>query len=226
MQTVALLQLLRLASPALPVGAYSYSQGLEWAIESGTVKDATGAERWISDLLQLNLAHYEVPLLSALMAAWQTRADAEAWRLNREYLASRESAELRAETLQMGYSMQQLLARLPDLSPVAREQAAALASPCWPSLYALAASDWGIPPEQALTAYLWSWLENQVMVLMKALPLGQVAGQTLLSRLMPQAGEVACRAGLLPEAHWHNLAPGFALASCHHESQYSRLFRS
>ncbi|QNM96352.1 urease accessory protein UreF [Chitinimonas koreensis] len=222
---LALGQLLRLASPALPVGAYSYSQGLEWAIEAGTVRDAATAERWIADLLQLGLAHYELPLLAALQGAWQAGDAAAAQRLNDDWLASRETAELRAETLQMGYSMARLLEGLPDLPAAARERAAQLRRPCWPALYALAAAAWGLDGEAARGAYLWSWLENQVMVLMKALPLGQAAGQQLLSRLLPLLAEAAAAAPA-DEDDWHNLAPGFALAACLHETQYSRLFRS
>lgn len=226
MHNLALLQLLRLASPTLPVGAYSYSQGLEWAIECGTVHDADSAAAWIGALLRLNLASYEAPLLAALMAAWQAGDLAEIARLDADYLASRETAELRAESRQVGYSMQQLLAGLPDLDPQLKELAAALQHPSWPCLYALAASSWQILAESAVAAYLWSWLENQVVVLMKALPLGQAKGQRLLSLLVPQAAEVARTAASLPEADWHNLAPGYALASCLHETQYSRLFRS
>lgn len=226
MQALQLCQLLRLASPALPVGAYSYSQGLEWAIEAGTVRDAASAEVWIADMLQLNLAHYELPLLAALLRAWQADDLAEVQRLNDDYLASRESAELRAETVQMGYSLAQLLGALPELGAQGQRQLAGLQRPCWPSLYALAARHWQLDGAAALTAYAWGWLENQLMVLMKALPMGQLAGQLLLSRLLPQLAPLAEQAGARPEADWHNLAPGFALACARHETQYSRLFRS
>ncbi|WP_374538923.1 urease accessory protein UreF [Chitinimonas taiwanensis] len=226
MQALQLCQLLRLASPALPVGAYSYSQGLEWAIEAGTVRDAASAEAWITDMLQLNLAHYELPLLAALLRAWQVDDLAEVQRLNDDYLASRESAELRAETVQMGYSLAQLLGALPELGALGQRQLAGLQRPCWPCLYALAAQHWQLDGAAALTAYAWGWLENQLMVLMKALPMGQLAGQLLLSRLLPQLAPLAEQAGARPEADWHNLAPGFALACARHETQYSRLFRS
>ena len=221
-----LIQLLRLASPALPVGAYSYSQGLEWAIESGQVADPATAESWIAEVLSLQLACYEAPLLLSLMRAWQATDQAGAQALSDLFLASRESAELRAETLQMGYSLGALLRTLPDLPAWAQDAATALATPTFPALYALAAATWTIPERDALTAYLWSWLENQIMVLMKALPLGQVAGQQLLSRLAPRLGNAVDHALQLDDALFSNFAPGLAIASCRHETQYSRLFRS
>lgn len=221
-----LIQLLRLASPALPVGAYSYSQGLEWAIESGRVVDPASAESWIGEVLSLQLAHFEAPLLCSLMRAWQATDQARAQALSDRFLASRESAELRAETLQMGYSLSTLLRALPDLPAHTRDAATALTRPTFPALFALAATTWAIPERDTLTAYLWSWLENQIMVLMKALPLGQVAGQQLLSRLAPRLDDAIGQALQLDEALFSNFAPGLAIASCRHETQYSRLFRS
>jgi len=112
--SLALVRLLQLASPALPVGAYSYSQGLEWAVEAGTVQDEASALRWIGDQLEWNLGRYEAPLLLRMLEAWQVGAGETVRELDAEYLATRESAELRAETLQMGYSMQRLLHELGD----------------------------------------------------------------------------------------------------------------
>jgi urease accessory protein len=88
-----LARLLQLASPVLPVGAYSYSQGLEAAIEAGDVRDAAGAACWIGDVLTLSVSRFEVPMLARLHAAWQA-GDAEAvHELNARFLASRETAE-------------------------------------------------------------------------------------------------------------------------------------
>ena len=109
-----LIRLLQLASPALPVGAYTYSQGLEWAVESGRISDEAGAGQWIGDLLSGAIGRFEAPLLFCLMSAWSTNDAAEIARLNADFLASRESAELRAETLQMGFSLNRLLADLRD----------------------------------------------------------------------------------------------------------------
>jgi hypothetical protein len=98
-----LVRLLHLASPALPVGAYSYSQGLEAAIESRIVRDAATAGAWIGDVLSLSVASCEAPILLRLIAAWEAGDTEEAARWNDELLATRETSELRAETCQMGY---------------------------------------------------------------------------------------------------------------------------
>lgn len=219
-----LLRLLQLASPMLPVGAYSYSQGLEWAIEEGTIHDAASGEAWIGHILQYGLARFEAPVWLHLYSAW---ADADAGALaywNELFIASRESAELRAETLQMGTSLRVLLLDLGEIDIEARTRLRALEPICFPTVFSLAAQAWDIPATAALSAYLWGWLENQVGALMKTLPLGQTDGQRLLRRLadgIPLAVEYAQRGEPLS-----NFLPGLAMASCRHETQYSRLFRS
>jgi urease accessory protein len=222
-----LARLLQLASPALPVGAYTYSQGLEWAVESGVIRDEAGAGRWIADLLQHGIGSYEAPLVIALMAAWSAGDQTEIDCLNGEFLASRESAELRAETAQMGFSMRRLLRDLRDDS-LAGVMATVEALPevAFPTVWAGIAAAWQIDPQAALTAYLWSWAENQVMAALKAVPLGQAAGQRLLAGLGRQIPAVAVDAKKLPETGWSNFTPAFAIASARHETQYSRLFRS
>ena len=222
-----LARLLQLASPALPVGAYTYSQGLEWAVESGVIRDETTAGRWIADLLQHGIGRYEAPLVFALMAAWTATDTPEITRLNAEFLASRESAELRAETAQMGFSMRRLLRDLRDesLSSIAAA-VDALPEVAFPTVWAGIAAAWQIDPQAALTAYLWSWAENQVMAALKAVPLGQAAGQRLLAGLGQQSPAVAVDARKLPETGWSNFTPAFAIACARHETQYSRLFRS
>ena len=222
-----LARLLQLASPALPVGAYTYSQGLEWAVESGVIRDEATAGRWISDLLDHGIGQFEAPLVSALMAAWTAGDLAEVACLNAEFLASRESAELRAETAQMGFSLRRLVRDLRD------EHLAGLAATveglpevAFPTVWAGIAAHWQIEPQAALTAYLWSWAENQVMAALKAVPLGQAAGQRLLAALGSQIPSVAVDAEKLPKTKWSNFTPGFAIACARHETQYSRLFRS
>jgi len=198
-------RLLQLASPALPVGAYSYSGGLEAAIEAGIVSDAPSAQRWIGDVLEHSVMRMEAPLLLKMIevpdAAW-----------NETFLASRETAELRAETVQMGYSLNCLLPEL-GIEPCAYEE------PSFPAVFAHAVRAWGIAPRQALTAYLWAWLENQVMAAVKAVPLGQTDGQKMLLALGARLHEV-------DEEEPGNFAPGLAILSSRHETQYSRLFRS
>jgi len=203
---MSLARLLQLASPTLPVGAYSYSQGLEAAIEAKIVFDAGTAEAWIADVLEFSVARMEAQVLRA-------QIDAPSQTLNDFFVATRETAELRAETLQMGEALARLLTHLGI--------AVAIEKPAFPSAFAIAARHWQIAPEEAVTGYLWSWLENQVMAAVKAVPLGQTAGQRILLEL---GGRLD--APVLPEESWSNFAPGLAFLSARHETQYSRLFRS
>src|SRR5258706_8250744 len=142
-----LAKLLQLASPTLPVGAYSYSGGLESAVEAGVVHDAASAGQWIGDVLEFSVSRMEAPMLLRMMKD-------QDW--NASFLASRETAELRAETVQMGYSLNRLLKDL-GLGEVPVEE------PSFPAAFAYAAAQWQIEPAVALQAYLWAWLENQVM---------------------------------------------------------------
>lgn len=223
---MSLARLLQLASPALPVGAYTYSQGLEWAVEAGTVQDEAGALRWIGDQLESNLGRYEAPLLLRMLEAWQVGAGETVRELDAEYLATRESAELRAETLQMGYSMQRLLHELGDFPPPLLAAIAVSPTPTLMLGWSCAAAAWQIPPTDALTAWLWSWAENQAMAALKAVPLGQAAGQRLLQEIGRRLPAVVECALTLDPADYSNFAPGFAIACCNHETQYTRIFRS
>jgi len=202
-----LARLLQLASPTLPVGAYSYSQGLEAAVEAGVVHDAPSAEAWIADALEYSLGRFEAPLLWRMMQG-------EA--LNELFLAGRETAELRAETLQMGHSLAKLVSEL-GLGGVPLEE------PAYPTVYAFAAERLKLDREAALLAYLWSWLENQVMAAVKAVPLGQTAAQRILLSL---GGRLEAIARAAPSVSLSNFTPALAALSARHETQYSRLFRS
>ena len=217
------LRLLQLASPALPVGAYSYSQGLEAAVEAGIVTDAASAERWIGDVLELALASMEAPVFLRLASAW-TASDAQAVaRWNAEFVASRETAELRAETLQMGYSLRSLLRGL-EVDEV--ERLDAIDAPAFPTAFTFAVAAWSIDVREALSAYLFAWIENQVMASIKVVPLGQTPGQRILGSLAQRIGAIVERAAAARDEDLCNLAPGLVLASTRHETQYSRIFRS
>jgi len=205
-------RLLQLASPALPVGAYSYSGGLEAAVEAGVVKDAATAQQWISDVLEYSVARMEAPILLRMM-------EGNLPDLNLLFLASRETAELRAETAQMGFSLNKLL---PDLGLERLE----LDEISFPAAFAHAAASWGMKPDDALTAYLWSWVENQVMAALKAVPLGQTDGQKMLLHLGSRIEETVGQASAMRDEDLGNFAPGLAVLSSQHETQYSRLFRS
>jgi urease accessory protein len=205
-----LARLFQLASPTLPVGAYSYSGGLEAACEEGVVTDAASAERWIGDVLEFSVARMEIPIVLRMMKV-------QDW--NEFFLASRETAELRAETVQMGYSLNRLFKDL-GLGEVPVEE------PSFPAAFAYAAAQWKIEPEAALQAYLWSWIENQVMAAVKAVPLGQTDGQRMLLALGNRIEELVKKAMQMKDEDLGNFAPGLALLSSRHETQYSRLFRS
>ncbi len=209
-----LVRLLQLASPALPVGAYSYSQGLEAAIDAGIVIDAASAEQWIGDVMEFSMSRMEAPILFRMI-----KSPSEAEALNALLLASRETAELRAETVQMGYSLNRLLPSL-GVEPLAFEE------PSFPAAFAAAVNAWQIGPHEALQAYLWSWLENQVMAAVKAVPLGQTDGQRMLLSLANRIPEIVSSAVVLRDDELGSFAPGFAILSSKHETQYSRLFRS
>lgn len=223
----SLVRLLQLASPALPVGAYTYSQGLEWAVERGTVRDESSAGRWIGDLIEHGIGRYEAPLVGAMMSAWSAADNASVTVMNAEFLASREAAELRAETVQMGFSLRRLLHDLRDdaLAPVI-DVVEPLAEVAFPTVWSGIAATWAIDREAAIAAYLWSWAENQVMAALKAVPLGQAAGQRLLAGLGRAISSIAAQRKDWPPSAWSNFTPGLAIASARHETQYSRLFRS
>jgi urease accessory protein len=214
-----LVRLLQLASPALPVGGFSYSQGLEAAIEAGIVRDAATARAWIGDVLRFSLERMEAPLFLRLCDASRGNDAAAARRWNELFLASRESAELRAETVQMGYSLARLLPELGIRAPEFDE-------PSFPAAFACAVAAWNIDPQQALIAYLWSWAENQVLAALKAVPLGQTHGQQMLLELGGEIERAAAAASSLANEELGNYAPGLALLSARHETQYTRLFRS
>jgi len=218
---IALTRLLQLASPVLPVGAYSYSQGLEAAVDAGIVRDAESARRWITDVLEFSVARMEAPVFLRLCAAWSAGDDADAARWNAFLLASRESAELRAEAAQMGHSLARLLGELGEEGGPG----------AWPEVsftaaYAYAAVRWNIAPEAALTACLWAWVENQVLAAVKTVPLGQTSGQRMLLVLGARVASAAALAATLDDDALGNYAPGLALLSARHETQYCRLFRS
>jgi urease accessory protein len=212
-----------LASPALPVGGFAYSQGLEQAIEDRWVTNREQAYVWIRDGLLLNLARQELPWWlhcyeAALHEQWAALLDG-----NHQLSALRETAELRLESLQMGYSMAKLFAQWPSTQALDELKEVAWS---YPAAYAALAACTGVEKETALAAYLWSWVENQVLAAIKTVPLGQIEGQELLHRLkqdIPAACKVA-QSTRITEAG--SAAFGLALTSTKHETQYSRLFRS
>lgn len=219
-------RLLQLASPALPVGAFSYSQGLEAAVEAGVVHDRATALSWLGDLLDYSLATMEAPLLLRLIAGFHAKEFTAVQHWNDWFLASRESAELRAETVQMGFSLARLLRELSGIDADRLTCIDKLAEISFPAAFACAVASWDLPPPQALSAYLWSWAENQVMAALKLVPLGQTDGQRMLLALGERLDAVVERAAQLGDDDIGVFMPRLAILSSRHETQYSRLFRS
>ena len=223
MMNTALIRLLQLVSPTLPIGAYSYSQGLEWAVEDGAIKNGQEAQQWIADCLTFGVARFEAVYLAHMMVAWSQHETARLSQLDAEFIASRETLELRSETLQMGYSMARLLSDLPGFPA---DALAEFSPRSFPLAWSCAAAHWQIPVEEAVAAYLWAWLENQVMAAIKAVPLGQTDGQRLLLDLGGRLPELAKQVAVAPWASSTNFLPMIAINSSLHEIQYSRIFRS
>ncbi len=218
--------LLQLASPALPVGAFSYSQGLERAIHDGIVADEAGAKRWILDLVAGPLAHFDAPAILRMHAAW-ARDDIETVaRWNERVLASRETAELRAETVQMGSSLAKLVGAWGRGAPGLLDGLAVLDTPAFPTAWAAAAVALDVGAHDAATAFLWCAAENLVAAALKAGPFGQLAGQRILLDAQRTVERAAAEAAVLGDDDLWSSAPGFAIVSALHETQYSRLFRS
>jgi len=220
---LALLRLLQLTSPALPVGAFAYSHGLEWAVQAGWVRSGQDAEAWIVGLLRHAWSRLDVPVLARLSAALDAD-DAAALERWRDWLcAARESAELLAEDLHLGQS----LARLAASFGVPRAARWAEEGRCpFPLALAATARHWGIALPHAALGCLWTYSEHLATAAVKLVPLGQTEGQHLLHRVAAHIPDAAAQGLALEDEEVGALLPGLALASALHEHQYTRLFRS
>ena len=234
-----LLQLIWLASPALPIGGFSYSEGMEAAVDAALVKDEETAAAWLLGQLHLTLARADLAVLAQAIPAWQQRDMRRIDELDAWVLQTRETSEFRQQTEQMGRSLVEWLKSVrPELiSAVRAEPVEALAGPStssgrtelfysYPIAFALAASATGASTRDCLLAFAFGWAENMVQAALKSVPLGQSAGQRVLGRLsrdIPDAVDVAL--ALHDEAR-QAFSPMLAILSARHETQYSRLFRS
>jgi urease accessory protein len=230
MDSAALLQLIWLASPALPVGGFSYSEGLEAAVEAGRVSNEAQALAWLSDQLALSLGRADLPVVARATEAWGdddlARLKAHIEALNDWVRLTRESAEFRLQTEQMGRSLLDWLRqRYPQDARVA-VLASLRPAPCWPVAFALALALSGAPAREGLLAHAFGWAENLVQAALKAVPLGQSAGQRILQTLSQRLPAVVEQALHCPEADMQAFTPMLAILSARHEAQYSRLFRS
>jgi urease accessory protein len=219
---------LHLGSPALPIGSFSYSQGLETAVELGLIRNEEDARKWIDDGLTEVIARCDAPLVAFVYRACFSRPSADFlseiayW--NSWFLASRESMELRRETEQMGWSLLQLAHGLKWITLTA---VTALLNPiAFPSAFALSAAGLALSETTTLTAFCFSWLESQVAAAIKLVPLGQAAGHRILTQCRTKVPIVVESAAETTPADISSWAPMLGILSARHETQYSRLFRS
>ncbi|MCF8155411.1 MAG: urease accessory protein UreF [Rhodoferax sp.] len=221
----SLMQLMWLASPALPIGGFSYSECLEAAVDTARAATETEATAWLVDHLHLSLARSDLPAVAQAIGAWRAHDQEDIAKLNAWVLQTRESSELRAQTEQMGKSLLDWLRNHTTATP---DQIALLArqQPTYPIAYALAASATQAPLRECLLAYAFGWAENMVQAAIKSVPLGQSAGQRILSALTAEIPQAVDHALALDDDGRQAFAPMQAILSSQHEVQYSRLFRS
>jgi urease accessory protein len=219
---------LHLASPALPIGSFSYSQGLETAVELGIVRTEEAALKWIADGLTEIVGRCDAPVVAFVYRACQAQPSADSraqiayW--NSWFLCSRESMELRRETEQMGWSLLQLANALNWIQPTSpARQPDPIA---FPTAFALSAAALKLSETTTLTAFCFSWLETQVAAAMKLVPLGQAGGHRILTRCRSHVANVVSSAANIAPDEVSSWAPMLGIFSARHESQYSRLFRS
>lgn len=219
----ALLRLLQLVSPALPVGTFAYSQCVESAVAASWIADERSACEWIAGLLEHTLASLDLPVLARLHAAWNVDDLRAVVTWSRFLAASRGASELRTEDRQLGAN----LARLLDgLGVAGAKRWIASADVTHAAMFALAAASWQIPLGDAMHGFAFAWLEAQTSAAVRLVPLGQTAGQRILLELGARIPTAAARALTLADDDLGAAAPAHAVASAHHETQYSRLFRS
>ncbi|MBK5940298.1 urease accessory protein UreF [Halochromatium roseum] len=219
------LRLFQLLSPSLPVGAFAYSQGLEWAAETGWVNSEQALANWLSDQLSQALTYVDLPVLLRMIEA--AMADDAQWMSHwiSELQALRETAELRAEETGRGRALADLLGSLGLLDEPGTYWRTLL-SGSQLSGFAFAAAAWQIESTDALLGYAWSWAENLTLAGVKLIPLGQTAGQRVLLRLAEQIPAAVEAAQRLDDADIGASTPALAIASSRHETQYTRLYRS
>lgn len=216
-----LLATLYLASPALPIGAFAYSQGLESAIELGWVKDEATLLSWLHGVMTEGVGQLDLPLLWRCLEAVEAKDGGRLEFWNDVVFANRETRELVFEEEQLGAALRKLLVSLNRM-----EVEEVPKSPSYLLMFAIASQSLKMHKDSALTAFFWSWLEGQVTVACKTIPLGQTAAQRTLLALMPLMESIMARSKQIEDEDIGATLPGLIMASALHETQYSRLFRS
>jgi urease accessory protein len=220
-----LLWLMQLASPALPVGGFSYSEGMEAAVEHGLVTDEHSAQTWLIDQLHLVQSRSELPVVAQAMRAWRTHDKAALQHLNDWVLQTRETFEMRLQTAQMGRSLLIWL-RNHQAADEADMQLCDSLPPTWPLVFALALNTHAVDTREGLLTCAFGWAENMVQAAIKSVPLGQLSGQRMLAALSAEIPVAVEHALFVPDNQQQSFTPRLAIMSARHETQYSRLFRS
>jgi urease accessory protein len=232
LSATTLMKLMWLGSPALPVGGFSYSEGLEIAVEEGFVHDESSALGWLTDQMHLSQARGDWPLVAQATLRWidfdpsKDPQGLSLTTLNTWVIMTRESAEFRLQTLQMGYSLLNWLKATGEPPDPRVQWCHELTDPTWPIVYALALALTETDLTLGLTSHAFGWAENMVQTAMKTIPLGQLAGQRLLNVLIKEIPQAVHFALQQTEFNRQIFTPGLAILSAQHEEQYSRLFRS
>ena len=220
-----LLWLMQLASPALPVGGFAYSEGMEAAVEHGLVTDESSAQHWLIDQLHLVQARSELPVIAQAMKAWRLKDTHTLQQLSAWVMQTRETFEMRLQTQQMGRSLLIWLR-----NHLAADEADMLfcesLPPTWPLVFALTLNTHAIDTREGLLTCAFGWAENMVQAAIKSVPLGQLSGQRMLAALSAEIPVAVEHALSIPDNQQQSFTPRLAILSARHETQYSRLFRS